>query len=1185
MATDELTIDKDQIRNHLVFPEKDVKQIIYSFIQIFSNQWSDERTSSDYNSEEAAVLVLARKTFQGESLRYLLVDAPVETMEMVVKKSIQIASLIHGVTNLGDVMGTIETLSVKMAVNYGLNALMQNEIMVAPGAFATDYIVIDDSSAKMVLQYILIFKPTGQNVGQIAIEFYSPATLLIPKSQGSPGMTYGTPNDLTSDLPPFIITVKGQIQRDDYKNYQWVNPPDIVISFPDSVPDLGFRPESFWQRHLWQPLENEVQDTLVLLQKFIPSASGIVNSLNDIWQNINQAGSSIGNSLLEFLGNAGASLVGFVSGDPQPSNQPANLASSNNQDLPLPQLTPPQPTPSPAPTPQPDTSYIDSLARQLAALLEQIDNVSEEIDLLSSQQTPPTTAFLPEPGQNDDLASNDPLPPVSSSTPATSSNTLASYQPLNNSPSAPPPVTQILVSEVQTDSQNSAAEEYIELYNPNNFTVNLGGFVLRKKTASGASESVLVNSKKFQGNVAAFGYFLITPPSTSTGNLHYSSASYSIAQTNSILLYDSYERLLDTAENVIHPPTHSFGRKLTGLANPEVKYQQTFSSTADFEIQIPTPGADNQRDTSSPATTTPSTTTPATSTPSTTTPATTTPTTSTPPILLISEAQIRDASSTNNDFVEIFNPNNQAIDITDFQLKKQTSTGTSTGYSLRVFPANSVIPAMGYFLWANSDYILPGLTPDATSTQTLATNNSVALFYTDHATIIDQVAWGSSANPFVETAPFTPNPANDQTITRQQDSSGNYLDTNNNANDFILASSTPTNSLGQTIQPTTSTPPTTTTPAYDPTAPVITDLQANPAADRKAVDLWWSNASNNNVNYYLINYDNQTFIFNTTSVDPTIFATTVTSLIGGQSYQFTVQAITSSGATSGPSNIATATPLLAFQDNGDGTVNDLYTGLMWPKDGAGLAANNGQPLTWFEAKDFCDQLVMNGYDDWRLPNIKELASIIKYQKSPSDGTMIDSYYFQNIASAKYWSSSYKHFTWGWDKWFTADLDFNNGFIGMETLDAITSTTTFGYLLPVRGNSTVIPASGFDEPQTGCSLGYQGNSADVSFIDLCSGLMWTPSFSSEMVSQTKAVENASNSTIFSYDNWRLPNIREIIMTLNNPYESSAQPNWTMTNDYQGTGSGWMIDSSLWLCPGQTQTKPVTNSYYFRFVRNQ
>lgn len=67
-----------------------------------------------------------------------------------------------------------------------------------------------------------------------------------------------------------------------------------------------------------------------------------------------------------------------------------------------------------------------------------------------------------------------------------------------------------------------------------------------------------------------------------------------------------------------------------------------------------------------------------------------------------------------------------------------------------------------------------------------------------------------------------------------------------------------------------------------------------------------------------------------------------------------------------------ATAVNDFVDQGDGTVIDEATGLMWMQDDAGLALEWDEALAYAEAFDYA------GYDDWRLPDVKELQSIVDY---------------------------------------------------------------------------------------------------------------------------------------------------------------------------------------------------------------
>lgn len=97
-----------------------------------------------------------------------------------------------------------------------------------------------------------------------------------------------------------------------------------------------------------------------------------------------------------------------------------------------------------------------------------------------------------------------------------------------------------------------------------------------------------------------------------------------------------------------------------------------------------------------------------------------------------------------------------------------------------------------------------------------------------------------------------------------------------------------------------------------------------------------------------------------------------------------------------------------FVDHGDGTVTDMCTGLMWQKDTADVNGDGTidpewggtDTLTWRDALAYCEDLSFAGHDDWRLPNVRELQSIVDYGRwDPAINPVF------GALSRSYWSSS------------------------------------------------------------------------------------------------------------------------------------------------------------------------------------
>lgn len=116
------------------------------------------------------------------------------------------------------------------------------------------------------------------------------------------------------------------------------------------------------------------------------------------------------------------------------------------------------------------------------------------------------------------------------------------------------------------------------------------------------------------------------------------------------------------------------------------------------------------------------------------------------------------------------------------------------------------------------------------------------------------------------------------------------------------------------------------------------------------------------------------------------------------------------------SSVSTAsTPSSNFTDNGDGTVTDTTTGLTWMRcsegqtwdQASGLCAGTAATYTWQGALQLAQSIDSNGgyagHSDWRVPNIKELNSIVETQCT--DPAINTSIFPVTPSSGTYWSSS------------------------------------------------------------------------------------------------------------------------------------------------------------------------------------
>jgi len=227
----------------------------------------------------------------------------------------------------------------------------------------------------------------------------------------------------------------------------------------------------------------------------------------------------------------------------------------------------------------------------------------------------------------------------------------------------------------------------------------------------------------------------------------------------------------------------------------------------------------------------------------------------------------------------------------------------------------------------------------------------------------------------------------------------------------------------------------------------------------------------------------------------------------------------------------------SYVDNGDGTISDQITELMWQKstdinnDGV---INVDDKLTYEEALSGADTMSLAGYNDWRLPSIKEMYSLIIFSGVDVSGwegstndliPFIDTDYFdynygdesagERIIDSQYASSTlYVGTTMNGDETMFG-VNFADGRIkGYPTgpMPGQTEGKLF-YVQYVRGNTDYGTNQLIDND-------------NGTITDNATGLMWLKDDNGEAVKWQEALSYAENANIAGFSDWRLPNAKEL-----------------------------------------------------------
>ena len=191
-----------------------------------------------------------------------------------------------------------------------------------------------------------------------------------------------------------------------------------------------------------------------------------------------------------------------------------------------------------------------------------------------------------------------------------------------------------------------------------------------------------------------------------------------------------------------------------------------------------------------------------------------------------------------------------------------------------------------------------------------------------------------------------------------------------------------------------------------------------------------------------------------------------------------------------------------FIVNGDGTVTDTVTGLMWQQ-------TDGGEMTIENARNYVDSLNLGGYTDWRLPNAFEGFSILNEQHA---NPALDPAVF-SLTNAEYWWTSDRQVNDSTKIWVTNSGGGVGNHPKSETISA-GGTKHF--------NTRAVRDVNLPQSITKRFL----DNGDGTFTDSLTSLVWQRIAYFDSITWEQALAYADTLSLGGHTDWRLPNIKEL-----------------------------------------------------------
>lgn len=269
----------------------------------------------------------------------------------------------------------------------------------------------------------------------------------------------------------------------------------------------------------------------------------------------------------------------------------------------------------------------------------------------------------------------------------------------------------------------------------------------------------------------------------------------------------------------------------------------------------------------------------------------------------------------------------------------------------------------------------------------------------------------------------------------------------------------------------------------------------------------------------------------------------------------------------------------SYTDNNDNTITDNNTGLLWEK------AHHRTRLSYYAAKTACEDLSLGGYDDWRLPNLKELFSLADFRGSQwkeghfyLDGTVFDFDYPDAVDdSDQFDTHTVQMMGQTWSSTLYTGEHMNNpnmeaafffNFLDGHIKQAPTSKTELFYRC-VRGEDY------------GNNVFVNNDNGTVT--DKATGLIWQQADDGTGRNWQVSLAYCENLELAGHDDWRLPNIKELQSIVDYSRHDPALDTTVFTQtDTEGwfwssTTHGDNITLASYICFGKCDSKEGVDTH--------